>query len=561
MVAFIYLGAFILSVLAIKIYLPMFTKIHGIHYIAFLILGAISTLNYFFIAVANSSDVALIAQKNIDAVMLFFPIIFLSIVCELCKSPKKFVLEILTFFAVILTAIICTTDMTGLFYQEYNFNPITLNVEKVYGIFHSVYYSYIAIAFLLTFYVIFINLKKKNIPVRLITLVVIMEITMVLSISLGDLLKIDFNFDVIGILIINGLMINLANRIPLYDVEVSVYERIEKDRVLGVAVADKSQRLLGYNAAMLDMIPEFAEEKVDCVLSDTFKYSNLLKEMVEEYESTKQEVMREVQSGEKWYCFELYSLIFHNDEAGYQIFVRDITEKNKYIHQLEIYRNELKEDVSKKITKIEVMKDASLVGIAELIESRDGSTGGHVKRTSKVVNILTKSLIKHHTYDVSPYFYAIVEKVAPLHDVGKIAVDDEILRKPGKFEPDEYEKMKAHAASGGLIIRRILKEIEDEEWLDVATNMATSHHERWDGSGYPYNLSGTDIPLEARIMAVADVYDALVSKRCYKDSFDFDKAKNIILEGMGTQFDPTLKDIFIECLPQLEEYYTNISDK
>ena len=155
MVSFIYLGIFILSILAIKIYLPMYTKQHGIHYIAFLILAAISILNYYFIATAVSADVSLIAQKNIYAVMLFFPLIFLGILCELCKAPNKFVLEILSFFAIILTVVICTTDMTGLFYEEYKLNPATHNIDKVYGIFHAVYYAYLIITFLLTFYVIF----------------------------------------------------------------------------------------------------------------------------------------------------------------------------------------------------------------------------------------------------------------------------------------------------------------------------------------------------------------------------------------------------------------------
>lgn len=555
MVSFIYLGFFILSILAIIIYLPMFTKQHGIHYIAFLILASISILNNYFIATATSAEVSLLAQKNIYAVMLFFPLIFLGILCEICKAPDKYVLEIMAFFAIILTIIVCTTDATGLFYKEYSLNPETLNIDKVYGVFHTVYHVYLLISFLMTFYVIFVSKKKNSIPISFLTLIVLMEIILLVSIFLGDILGVAFNFDVVGEVIIDGLMIHLANKIPLYDVEASVYERIEMDREIGVAIADKSRRVLGYNEAMLHYVPEFKDTKIDFILPETFKYTELICDMADEHVETKKEVKREIRVNEKWLLFEMSSLVYHHRERGYQIFVRDITEKNKYIHQLEIYRKELMDEVDKKITKIDIMKDAVLLGIAELIESRDGSTGGHVKRTSKVVGILTQTLMKYHTYDVSPYFYTIVEKVAPLHDVGKIAVDDAVLRKPGKFTPEEFEKMKEHAPSGGVIIKRILKEIEDEEWIAIATNIATYHHERWDGSGYPNKLSGTAIPIEARIMAVADVYDALVSKRCYKESFDFEKARNIILDGMGTQFDPVLKDVFCDCLPKLEEYY------
>lgn len=238
------------------------------------------------------------------------------------------------------------------------------------------------------------------------------------------------------------------------------------------------------------------------------------------------------------------------------MFVRDVTEKNRYIHQLEIYRNELMQDVEMKVTQINRMQDASLLGIAELIESRDGSTGGHIKRTSRVVGILTDYLKSNHTFEVSPVFYAIIERVAPLHDVGKIAVDDAILRKPGRFTPEEFEQMKQHAPKGGEIIKRILHGIENDEWVEIAANIAASHHERWDGKGYPKGLAGKEIPLEARIMAIADVYDALVSKRCYKEGFSFRKAYDIILDGMGTQFDPGLRECFCVCAPQLEAYYT-----
>ena len=142
-----------------------------------------------------------------------------------------------------------------------------------------------------------------------------------------------------------------------------------------------------------------------------------------------------------------------------------------------------------------------------------------------------------------------------MHDLGKIAVDDAILRKPGKFTDEEYEKMKQHLAEGAKVIHKILLHTDDESFKSVAENVAHYHHERWDGKGYPEGLAGERIPLEARIMAVADVYDALVSKRVYKEAFDFDKANAIILEGMGSQFDPSLKGVYEKARPRLEAFY------
>ena len=143
-----------------------------------------------------------------------------------------------------------------------------------------------------------------------------------------------------------------------------------------------------------------------------------------------------------------------------------------------------------------------------------------------------------------------------MHDLGKIAVDDDILRKPGRFTPEEYDAMKSHAAEGARIVHDILKENDDKEFIQIAENVAHYHHERVDGTGYPDGLKGDEIPLEARIMAIADVYDALVSKRVYQEPYSFEEADRIILDGMGTQFDLALKPYYEAARPKLEAYYT-----
>lgn len=148
-----------------------------------------------------------------------------------------------------------------------------------------------------------------------------------------------------------------------------------------------------------------------------------------------------------------------------------------------------------------------------------------------------------------------IVRAAPTHDLGKITIDSSILNKPGRFTGDEYEIMKTHAAKSGELVLILLEGVEEERFVRVAFNVARYHHERWDGRGYPEGLVGTMIPLEARIMAVADVYDALVSKRVYKEAMSFQKARAIMLEGMGTQFDPNMRAVFLGCREQLEEYY------
>lgn len=208
------------------------------------------------------------------------------------------------------------------------------------------------------------------------------------------------------------------------------------------------------------------------------------------------------------------------------------------------------------IRKREVeMQEKLVFGMATMVEGRDTSTGGHIRRTSKVVELLVREMIRDDSFSAHHRFYTNVVKAAPMHDLGKITVDDAVLRKPGKFTDEEYAQMKKHSPEGAKIVKNILDGGEDNYFEEIAINVAHYHHERWDGRGYPEGLKGEEIPLEARIMAIADVYDALVSKRVYKDAFTFDDANKIILDGMGSQFDPGLKKYYLAAKDKIEAFY------
>ena len=222
--------------------------------------------------------------------------------------------------------------------------------------------------------------------------------------------------------------------------------------------------------------------------------------------------------------------------------------------RLEFNKNSLQDDVLKKadeITeqnkKIIYIQEQTIYGMANLIESRDSDTGEHVKRTSLYVGLLVNAAKEagYHKEIITDEYIELLKKAAPMHDIGKIAVPDSILKKPGKLTEAEFKKIQRHTIAGGKIIREVLSNIESEDYVKIAADVATSHHERWDGNGYPYKLKGEKIPLEARIMATADVFDALVSPRCYKDPFSTDEAFEIISLSRGTHFDPVLTDLFI----------------
>ena len=207
------------------------------------------------------------------------------------------------------------------------------------------------------------------------------------------------------------------------------------------------------------------------------------------------------------------------------------------------------------------LQKSLITTMADLVENRDENTGGHIQRTAKYVEIIAKKLHSHNKYTdiLTDSYIDDMVVAAPLHDVGKIHIPDAVLNKPGKLTDNEFRIMKTHAAAGGNIIDKVEESVGDIEYLRIAKEMAEYHHERMDGKGYPYGLRGQDIPLCARILAVADVFDALVSKRCYKDPMPLEIAFSIIEEEKGSHFDIDVANAFIECREEIETYLDEVN--
>ena len=194
-----------------------------------------------------------------------------------------------------------------------------------------------------------------------------------------------------------------------------------------------------------------------------------------------------------------------------------------------------------------------IITMADLVESRDSDTGAHVQKTAAYVRIIVEGLRKKGYYagKITPKFVSDVVRSAPLHDVGKINIPDSVLNKPGRLTDEEFAIMRSHTTAGRKIMEHAISTVEGDNYLREARNMAAYHHERWDGKGYPEGLHGEVIPLAARIMAVADVFDALTSPRVYKPAFSLEKALSILEEGKGTQFDPKCVEVFMESLDEV----------
>lgn len=215
----------------------------------------------------------------------------------------------------------------------------------------------------------------------------------------------------------------------------------------------------------------------------------------------------------------------------------------------------LEAEVARRLEENNRIQAVSIRALAHLAEIRDPETGSHILRTQAYVQLLANHLSRHprFTTQLGDNYIQLLTRSAPLHDIGKVGIPDYILCKPGKLNADEWEVMKTHSHLGAEAIELAEKDIDTPvEFFALAKEIARWHHERWDGSGYPDRLAGDAIPISARLMALADVYDALISARTYKPAFSFNDARDLIAEGRGSHFDPDVTDVFLARLPEFE---------
>lgn len=243
---------------------------------------------------------------------------------------------------------------------------------------------------------------------------------------------------------------------------------------------------------------------------------------------------------------------------------RDLEKSNRIIAQreseLQKYNTHLEELVDEKVQEISDAQIATIYALVKLAESRDDDTGAHIERTAGMCRLFAEKLqqLPEFLKIIDDEYITNIYNSSPLHDIGKVGIPDAILQKPGRLTPEEYEIMKTHAELGAKTLEDVANRYKGNTFIQMGLEIARGHHEKWDGSGYPSGLSGIGIPLSARIMAVVDVYDALRSKRVYKEAYPHEKSAAIIQEGRGKHFDPLLIEIFLSNIDEFLALYEEI---
>jgi response regulator RpfG family c-di-GMP phosphodiesterase len=524
----------------------------------------ISCLGHLLLALSTNLDQAILSNKMIYVGSMFLPILTFDACVSICRIRfPAWCHHVLLFLVFGVLALSLTVGFSDIYYSSIKFirtNGVG-NFVATYGIGHDIF-NFLMIGFVVinVSLIIFSFLKKKNVSFNSLIALSSIEAVSILSFFISRVVETDTMVMPAVYVFDQFALMYICFRIKRYSVEQIVSQVLETQNADSYVLVASDNSFLGCNAVGYATFPNFKNCRIDHKMPDNHELNHMLISWNKEILQGKSFDEKKFESDGKFYKIKLTQLPLSGSKRINLFKIEDETSMHNYINMLGTNNVRLELMLKENDSQIRSIQEQMVVGMAYMVENRDSNTGSHIKRTSRVVQILVDYLRKDHTLGQSEFFYDCLVAAAPMHDIGKIAIDDRILRKPGRFTPQEYEEMKEHPEKGAMIVENLLTAVESPDFVKIAKNVARYHHERFDGFGYPKKLKGNDIPFEARVMAIADVYDALVSKRCYKAEMSFDEAYQIILDGMGTQFDPSLKDCFIACRYKLEEYYSSLGE-
>ncbi|MCQ2525364.1 MAG: HD domain-containing protein [Lachnospiraceae bacterium] len=562
MVNFYYGSMFVGAIVCLVILLVVYKKHTTASYVLLATSVILACFAYMQIGMAQTVETAVMANQLLYFACFLSLYFMMRCVADICKFKVPWFVHVYcvavgTFF------FLCSFSVGK---SQYFYKSVDIIKKygstvmvKEYGIIHHIYPFYLISILLFCIVVSVVTLKRRtDVSKRTCLLNLAMMVGTCLIYGIERLFKMDIELMPVAYVGCYVVVLFQLNRIRMYDLSNYSASAIENSNEFGFILMDHYGRFEAADEFAIACFPEIKKLKIDSYFDGSD--SEFLTQVKKWIAGNTMEETGHYVCGDK-YIAARYTEI--NDVSGiiHCIRLMDETKQQHYNKLMSEYNEKLERDVSEKTQKFMRVQDDIIISMASIVENRDNNTGGHIQRSSAVVKIFVEHLMEIKYLDsLTEDVAGMIIKAAPLHDFGKIAVPDSILNKPGKFEPEEYEIMKEHSAKGAVIVARILQHSEDIMFRSIAVNIAHYHHEKWNGKGYPEGLTQKEIPFEARVMALADVFDALVSKRVYKESFDYDKAFKIIEDSAGSHFDPELCKIFLECRPSLEALYDSFTD-
>lgn len=519
----------------------------------------------YLLSVSEGLEMAIWANKFLYIGGVYAPPLSVFVLARLCNIKIPRLLSgLLVLYSTTVLGFVLTIGNYDIYYKSVELarGDGYSYLIKTYGPMHVLYPVMMVVYALIMIVFMCLAFRKRHyISFRIVTTVSLICFSISFLYIIEQVMEMKISVLAVGYLIGVFLLIKYFNYLNMYDMSSNVITTVEKMKEYGYIVFDNKYGFINANTVIRDLFPEINQWEVDKVVepSNSFLYNEVVRYLIEYNE--KEENSKIINVEESFFQLNIREINYgKKGKIGYLLEFTDRTIEQRYYRTIEEYNTNLKNEVNEKTAHILHIKDMMILGMADMVENRDNNTGGHIKRTSEVVKIFAGKLTECcNEFDFDNTFLSQVAKAAPMHDLGKISIEDAVLRKPGKYTDEEFAEMKRHTTEGARIVESILQGVEDEDFVQIAKNVAHYHHEKWNGQGYPKGLSEEDIPLEARIMALADVFDALVSKRCYKEAFSYERAYEIIEESLGTHFDPELGRIFLTCKKELEQLYESIS--
>ena len=563
MILFMYGSMFVISVAYLIILLMVYKKHITPSYIMLSASIIMSNFGYFETAMAKEVETA-VALNHLLYLSSCFTIFFMMLcIAQICKFKIPwFVAMICSLCNLFFFVCSMSVGRTEIFYRscELVIDNGYSHLVKDYGPLHIAYPIYLLSVMTFCFVIIIITIiRKKDVSKKTCWLSLSIMAVSIGVYGLERLFKSEIEWMPMSYMFSYAVLLIQLNRVRMYNLSGFTMSAIENSNEFGFILFDSYGRYEASDDFAKECFPELKDLKVDSYFD--VERSELLSQIQKWIKGATTEEIGHYTCGDKYIAARYTEISERYGRILHCVRLMDETRQQHYTNLIRDYNDKLQRDVSEKTQKFVRVQDDIIISMASIVENRDNNTGGHIQRSSAVVKIFVEHLMEiNYLDDLTEDIANMIVKAAPLHDFGKIAIPDSILNKQGKFETWEYDEMKKHSAKGAVIVARILQHSEDIAFRNIAVNIAHYHHEKWDGNGYPEGLTEKEIPFEARVMALADVFDALVSKRVYKESFDYDKAFRIIEESGGNHFDPELCKRFLECRPRLEALYDSFND-
>ncbi len=521
------------------------------YFMILMIIMAISNGGYLALGLSDTVEEAVLANKIAYIGGCFTSPVMIFLICSICKiNLNKWLRCGIYIYCFIVYGMILTTDYNGLYYTKSSidkFGDVTI-LANTYGPGHAFFYFILYGTIIIQIAVLIYSIKKKcSVSRKKLYAFIVLEIMNVSVFLIGRIIAPDLEV-MPALYVFDGwIFLYIHYRARIYDVEENIAFMLEKKQSNAYILFDRKLNYLGCNKAAEAIFPQLAECYVDLKISGIPK----LEEILSDLQNGKRKDVCTFNNEERHYECHIGSL--HNSH-GYMLEISDDTEKWKYINLISEYNGELQDKVHEQTeVLLEQQKTINelfvqtVTALSEAVDAKDRYTSGHSKRVAEYSRMIAARMGKSKKEQEEIY------RAGLLHDIGKIRIPVEIINKAGKLSDEEYNIIKIHPVTG----YHILRGISGSELIALATKY---HHERYDGKGYPNGLEGEQIPEAARILGVADSYDAMTSNRSYRKALPQDVVRGEIEKGRGTQFDPEIADIMLQMINEDKEYAMQQAD-